>query len=157
MSKELIERFVADADVIGRLTRGLSPEELRSFPVAGTWSLQQLCAHLLDSDLIAVHRMKRIIAEDAPLLISYDETAFVAALHYQDLSITTIAELFRLNRLHMAEILEKLPDPAFDRHGIHSQRGRITLRENLEVYVHHVAHHLKFAREKRARLGKPLE
>ncbi len=156
MAQDLVARFVADSHVLTRITAGLSRDELLSFPVPGTWSLQQLVVHLLDSDLIAVHRMKRIIAEEMPLLISYDETAFAARLHYHDLSTPTVCELFRLNREHMGEILGKLPAMAFDRQGVHNQRGRVSLREMLELYIHHVDHHLTFAKEKRQRLGKPM-
>ena len=156
MSSQLARRFVQDAGVILDISRGLSDSELNAFPVAGTWSLRQLCAHLLDSDLIAVHRMKRMIAEDLPLLISYDESAFVSRLPYQELSISTIADLFRLNRLHMGEILERQDEAAWERQGVHNQRGKVSLREMVELYVHHVEHHLKFAREKRRVLGKPM-
>ncbi|MCC6425556.1 MAG: DinB family protein [Phycisphaerales bacterium] len=156
MSQDLIARFTADADILHKLTAGLTREQLTAFPVPGTWSMQQLVVHLLDSDLIAVHRMKRIIAEEAPLLISYDETAFAARLHYHGLDTLTVCELFRLNRLHMGEILRNLPALAFDRHGIHNQRGKVTLREMLELYVHHVDHHLPFAEAKRKKLGAPL-
>ncbi len=156
MSQQLVAKFVADADTLHAIVRGLTREQLVSFPVPGTWSLQQLVAHVLDSDLIAVHRMKRIIAEELPLLISYDETAFALRLNYQELDTVTVCDLFRLNRVHMGEILRHLPDATFERCGVHNQRGKVSLREMLEMYVHHVEHHLKFAREKRTRLGKPM-
>ena len=37
-----------------------------AFPVPGKWSVQQLVMHMLDSDLVAGERMKRIIAEPRP-------------------------------------------------------------------------------------------
>jgi hypothetical protein len=49
---------------------------MRAFPVPGTWSIQQIVLHMMDSDLIASDRMKRVIAEDRPTLIGYNETAF---------------------------------------------------------------------------------
>ena len=42
--------------------RGLTAQELNSFPVPGTWSVQQVIFHLMDSDLICSDRMKRVIA-----------------------------------------------------------------------------------------------
>ncbi|MCG3124214.1 MAG: hypothetical protein GIKADHBN_02666 [Phycisphaerales bacterium] len=154
MKHDSITRFIGGADIVSKITAGLTRDELTAFPVPGSWSLQQLCVHLLDSDLIAVHRMKRIVAEEAPLLISYDETAFASGLFYHDLDIGRVAELFRLNRLHMGEILQRLPPDAFNRFGIHNQRGKVTLREMVDLYVHHVEHHLKFANEKLAKLGR---
>ena len=100
-----IEKFIADAGILRRLVEPLSSKEMLAKPVAGTWSLQTLVEHVLDSDLIATHRMKRIIAEDRPLLISYDETAFAASLGYERLDAKLAAELFDLNRRQMGEIL----------------------------------------------------
>lgn len=155
MIADLIAAFRLRSDTIHALTRGLAPHELVAFPIPGTWSLQQLSVHLLDSDLAASHRMKRIIAEETPLLIAYDETAFARSLFYHDMNIATVAELFRLNRLHLAELLEKLPAAAFDRCGVHNQRGKVTLREMVQIYIDHVDHHLTFANAKLAALGRP--
>jgi hypothetical protein len=151
---ELVERFAAGAGVLGTAIEGLSAAEINARPVPGKWSLRQLVLHVLDSDLIATHRMKRIIAEDTPLLISDDETPFAEKLYGERLDVPLACELFRLNRLQMAEILRETPEPAFARTGVHSQRGKVTLREQVELYIGHLDHHMKFAREKRAALGK---
>jgi hypothetical protein len=38
----------------------------------------------MDSDLIATDRIKRMIAEDNPQLIGYDENKFVQSLFYEE-------------------------------------------------------------------------
>lgn len=114
--------------------------------------MRQLVIHMLDSDLAAGHRMKRIAAEHMPLLIAYDETAFANTL-YQSLDVVLVCDLFRLNRLHTGEVLRSLPDAAFQRSGIHNQRGRLTLAEMVALYVHHMDHHAPFASAKRTALG----
>jgi len=151
-----IDRFAAGATVPGAWIRGLSAADLTAFPVPGTWSIQQLVHHVLDSDLIAVHRMKRIIAEERPLLIGYDETLFAKKLGYEGMDVAAACECFRLNRELMVQILRRLPEAAFDRFGIHNERGKVTLREMVDMYVGHLTHHEKFLEEKRAKLGKPL-
>jgi uncharacterized damage-inducible protein DinB len=156
MSTAAIAQFRERGDIIHRLTRGLTDADLVAFPVAGTWSLKQLCVHLLDSDIAATHRMKRIIAEETPLLIAYDETAFARSLFYHEMDMGIVAELFRHNRLHMSEVLERLPSEAFARCGVHNQRGKVTLLQMVEMYVQHVDHHLVFARAKLAALGKQI-
>ena len=60
--------------------KGLGREDLTAFPVPGTWSIQQIVIHLMDSDLIGTDRMKRIIAEENPTLVGYDQDKFVASL-----------------------------------------------------------------------------
>jgi hypothetical protein len=156
MDRTLIERFLADATVPAEAIRGLTTQELNAFPVPGTWSIQQVVLHLMDSDLIASDRMKRVIAEEAPSLLGYDETAFSKHLFYETLDPQLACEIFRLNRQMTGAILRKLPDATFARAGMHSERGRETLEELVKIYVDHVPHHLKFVKEKRKALGKPM-
>lgn len=151
-----IDAFVAAASVPARLMEGLSPADLNAQPVPGKWSLRTLIIHLWDSDAIATHRMKRIIAEDRPLLMAYDEDAFVARLGYEQQDLGLVAELFRLNREHTGQILRSVSAADFARAGVHNQRGLITLADTIGLYVHHVEHHLVFARAKLQALGKPV-
>jgi hypothetical protein len=107
----------------------------------------------MDSDLIASDRMKRIIAEDNPTLIGFDETAFSERLFYDQLDTAMACEVFRQNRLLTATILRNLPAEAFSRHGTHNERGSVTLADLLQTYVDHLDHHMKFVRHKRRLLG----
>lgn len=156
MDRQLIDRFEADADVPARAIEGLSKSELLAHPVPGTWSIQQLIVHLMDSHVTCFCRMRKIIAEDSPLLTAYDENAFVRSLHYEDTNAGTAAEIFRLTQRLMATMLRRLPDAAFDRIGIHTERGKVTLGELVPDYIRHLEHHMKFLREKRKALNKPL-
>ena len=61
-----------------------SNDDLLAYPVPGSWSIQEIVIHLVDSDLILADRMKRIIAEDNPTLIGFDETQFTRNLHYNE-------------------------------------------------------------------------
>jgi uncharacterized damage-inducible protein DinB len=154
MDRQLIERYVAEAGEIGKSITGLAPEDLLAFPVPGTWSIQQIVLHIVDSDLVLADRIKRVIAEDKPLLMGFDETKFAARLCY-DLQDSTLAcEVFAKNRQLLASVLRHLPDAAFERAGIHSERGKVTLADILLNAVNHLQHHLKFVREKRKLLGK---
>ena len=56
----------------------------------------------------------------------------------------------------MSDVLRQLPDATFRRTGIHTETGKVVLEDMLRGYVEHVDHHMKFLREKRNALGKPL-
>lgn len=154
MDRTLIERYAAGADVPARGIAGLTPGELTSFPVPGTWSIQQVIMHLMDSDLIAGDRMKRIIAEDNPLILGYNETKFAERLMYHRMDPVAACDLFARNRRMVASLLRELPDEAFDRTGVHSERGKITLAQLVQTYAEHLEHHMKFVDAKRRALGK---
>lgn len=156
MDRTVIDRYLADAEKLKDAIAGLSFKELNAFPIPGTWSIQQIILHLMDSDLIGSDRMKRVIAEDNPGLQGYDESAFAKRLFYDQQDIERACEIFRLNRLQTADLLRRLPDETFQRTGVHSERGVESLAELVTIYVNHVELHMEHLRKKRELLGKPI-
>jgi DinB superfamily len=156
VDRTLIDRYEADADLPGRAVAGLTRDDLLAHPIPGTWSVQEVILHLMDSDLVGSDRMKRVIAEPNPTLLAYDENLWVKHLGYDRADTATACEVFRLNRNMTAAILRRLPDAAFERTGNHTERGIESLARLVDGYVDHLHHHLKFVREKRAKLGKPM-
>lgn len=156
MDRSLIEAYAAGASRPAETIRGLDAAELDACPIPGTWSIRQIIAHLMDSDLIASERMKRVIAMDSPTILAYDEAAFAKRLGYDAIDVELACKVFELNRRLTADLLRSLPDSAFARRGHHSESGLLTLQELLEIYTGHLDHHLGFAQRKRALLGKPI-
>jgi uncharacterized damage-inducible protein DinB len=154
--KQLIDRYEADGPRLAQAIAGLSREQLNAFPVPGTWSIQQIVLHMMDSDLIGSDRMKRIAAEERPTLIGYNETAFAGNLFYDQLDPRLACEIFEKNRRLTADILRRLPEKAFQRKGDHNERGEVSLLDLLETYFDHLDHHLKFLNDKRRLLGAAL-
>ena len=154
--RTLIEKYEAGGEQLALAIRGLTRDDLLAMPIPGKWSTQQVVIHLMDSDLVGTDRMKRVIAEDNPTLIGYDESKFVMNLYYEEQSAEDAVKIFDLNRKMFATILRKLPDSAFDRSGMHNERGKVTLGDQLKGYVNHLEHHLKFIHEKRAAMGKEM-
>jgi len=154
MNLSIIEQYAHGADSLAAGITGLSTADFLATPVPGTWSIQQIVLHLMDSDLIASDRMKRMIAEENPTIIGYDETAFSQKLFYNRLDPHMAADIFKKNRLLTAVILRNLPDEAFNRTGTHSERGKMLLGDMVSMYVQHLEHHMKFLRHKRQLLGK---
>jgi len=152
MISDAIERYAAGADAPARAIQGLTPEQMHARPGPGDWSIHEVVVHLMDSDLIASDRMKRVAAMDRPLIIGYDESAFIRSLHPGRVDAAAAAELFRLNRIMTAGILRSLPEEAFARWGVHNERGKVTLLDLVTGYAEHLDHHLRFIAEKRKRL-----
>ena len=129
MDRGIIERYASGAGTLATAVAGLSREQMTALPVPGTWSIQQIVFHLMESDLISTDRMKRIIAMDNPLLIGYDEAAFGKRLLHEQLDARVACDIFEKNRMLTAELLRCLPDEAFARAGVHNERGKVTLEE----------------------------
>lgn len=154
MDRSIIERYAAGALAPAKAMEGMTREQLLATPVPGKWSTQQVIIHLMDSDLVGAERMKRVIATQRPLLLGYDETAFAQSLFYDRLDAALACDIFAKNRELVAVILRALPDEAFKRTGVHSERGLETLEELVVGYCAHLEHHLKFIEEKRRALRR---
>ncbi len=120
---DLIDGYLAGPCDLRRLVTGMNREQLQARPVPGKWSTLEVVCHLVDSEQAWVHRMKRVIAEDRPLLIGYDEARFAAALGYQGRGLEEELALLEGMRKQMAGILRGLPEGALARTGVHSERG----------------------------------
>lgn len=153
----LIDRYAAGGSLLVYAAGDLTPEQERARPGPGAWSIAELVAHLVDSDLVAANRMKWVIAEDEPPLLNMEETAWVRSLRSHDLPVEEAINLFAANRHWTTRILRGTPEADFARAGHHSQRGRMTLAEILSTYVNHLDHHLRFLYAKRANLGVSLQ
>jgi hypothetical protein len=156
MENELIEQYSQGGEKLRFAVRGLTEEDLKSFPVPGTWSIQQIVIHLMDSELISTDRMKRIIAEENPTLLGYDETKFSKNLYYHEQSAADAVTMIDLNRRMFTNVLLMLPEAALKRTGVHSERGNQTLGGYLQGVVDHLNHHLKFIYSKREKMGKMM-
>src|SRR6516225_1954884 len=80
----LIAGYLAGPSQLRRAVTDLSRQQLQARPVPGKWSTLEVVCHLVDSEQAWCHRMKRVIAEEKPLLIGYDESRFTAALLYHE-------------------------------------------------------------------------
>ena len=154
MDRSLIETYSRGGEKLRAAIDGLSASQLMAVPIPGKWSVQQVVMHLHDSDLTGMDRMKRIIAMEKPLLPGYDETAFAKLLHYDQQSVADAVTILDLSFKNFARVLRKLPDEAFSREGIHTERGLLKLGDLLEHMIHHLDHHLKFIDEKRKALAR---
>ena len=150
MDRSKIELYAAGGAELVRAYWGVSTAHLHAKPADGSWTLHQIAIHMLDSDLIGSDRMKRIACMDNPLLCGYDETAFSKLPGSEQINPFAACELFQKNRQMTATIFRALPDSAFQRTGIHTESGKVSLGEMIEKYIHHLDHHLIFIAKKRA-------
>jgi hypothetical protein len=149
----LIERYLAGPELLRQVVVGLSQQQLTSRPVAGKWSTLEVICHIADFEPILADRMKRIIAEDRPALLSADENHFAARLAYHDRDLIQEMRLIEFTRQQMGRILRKLKADDFAREGVHSVRGPLTLAQVLESAANHIPHHVQFIQEKRSAMG----
>jgi uncharacterized damage-inducible protein DinB len=149
----LIEQYVSGAKQLRQAVTGMTREQALARPIAGKWSTLEVVAHLADFDPILADRMKRVIAEENPMLVGADENRFAAALAYQERDLEEELTIIERTRSQLARILRTLPESALQRVGNHTERGPRTLEQLLTTATAHIPHHVKFIQEKRQALG----
>jgi uncharacterized damage-inducible protein DinB len=152
----VIDRYASGGAILAYAVAGLTPEQETAHPGPGDWSIAQLVTHLLDSDLVHADRMKRVIAEDAPVLQAYDETRWIERLGAETMPVEEAVNLLANHRHWMTRILRRCTAADFARAGQHTEVGRVTLAELLATDVNHLDHHLRFLYAKRGKLGVAL-
>ena len=128
---------------IATAVAGLTSAQLQATPTPGAWSIQQILVHLADSEVIGYERIRRVIAEDHPLLQPYDEEAWGSNLHYHQQDPQFVLELFRLLRQASTALLHLLPAEAWERVGLHTENGEMSLYTIFQAYHDHGIAHLQ--------------
>jgi hypothetical protein len=153
----LIDRYAIGPATLEYAVHGLTDEHLRARPGPGGWSVGGLVAHLADADAVIADRIKRTLAEPEPPLLAFDETAWNDRLRMRDSSLDDALRLFRANRKWIEGILRRCDDSDFKRRGVHSERGRVALADQVVGSVTHLDHHLKYLYAKRANLRTAIQ
>jgi hypothetical protein len=148
-----IDDYLAGPEQLRKAVAGMTQEQLVARPIAGKWSTLEVICHLADFEIVGTDRIKRVIAENKPVLFGGDEKVFAARLAYQQRSAEEEILLMELLRKQVARILRTLKPEDFQRLGVHTERGLMTLEELVEGRAGHFRHHLPFIAEKRAALG----
>lgn len=147
-----IDAYESEAGDLRAGIAGLTAEQLNATPASGGWTLQQIVFHMMQSDMIATDRMFRIIAEERPTLVGYDESLAAQRLGFEHLDADLACQLFEGNRRMTAAVLRRQEALAFNRVGLHTERGEVTLAQMVDTYVNHLRGHIKFLLEKRRQL-----
>ena len=140
---ETLERFRRGPELLAMVLTGVYGDETDFALAPGKWSIRQLIAHLADSELVGAQRFRQVIAEDNPPLGAFDQDAWAKNLDYARKQPKQSLESFRRVRAENYELLKSLPESAFERTGVHAERGPLTLRQLLEGYAEHVESHAR--------------
>ena len=120
-----------------KLIRGLSEEQLAARPAPGKWSIKEVVAHLADGEVMIGSRYRLVAAMERPPLVGYDQDAFVENLYLDEVSTKTLLKDFKAARRANMRLLERLPEAAFERVGLHNERGDESLARMLVLYSGH--------------------
>lgn len=77
--EEALDRLSKGPAIIRQAMAGADAKELRWPPAPGKWSVLQVVVHLLDTEMVYGVRIRKILSEDNPPVIAYEQDQWAAA------------------------------------------------------------------------------
>jgi hypothetical protein len=151
--ERLIDDYLAGPQMLRQAVAGMTQDQLDARPIPGKWSTREVICHIADYEPVYADRMKRVIAENEPVISGGNPDAKAARLAYGSRDVEEELALIEVVRKQMARILRALKPEDFQRRGIHDKRGPTTLAELVERITGHIPHHVAFIEEKKKALG----
>ncbi len=125
----------------------LTPERVRDWhtkPTPTRWSKAEVLGHLADS---ALHNLSRLVrgTYETDFTLTYAQNEWVRAQRYQQTSVPTTAEWWRLLNRQLPQVLRHYPTERRLARCDIGQQGPAwaTMEEVAHAYLAHLRHHLR--------------
>jgi hypothetical protein len=133
---------------IAGLIHGVPPEKLAKRAVPDKWSVTEILAHLADSELVYGFRIRLILEGGSPPIQGTDQDAWARFSGYAGQDPQLSLEALRTDRERLLRLLRSLPPASWDLYGVHSERGKETVRRVAEMLAGHDLNHMKQIKER---------
>lgn len=141
--EELIRRYAEGPVQLRAAWESVPPEARQWRPAPDKWSAHEVVVHCADSESNAALRIRYLAAEKEPLILGYDQEHWARALDYHshpaELALATVEAV----RGNTVPLLKRLPEAVWSRAGRHTESGRYTGEDWLNIYAGHVENHAR--------------
>lgn len=141
-SEEPLEILKSTVGRIEAALNGTSPERLQE-KKDGKWSAAEILAHYAEGEIVFGYRIRIVLSSNGVPIQSYDQNVFMQNAKYlvarPDMALALLRNLRRTN----VEFLKSLTPEQWDIYGIHSERGKETIRDIVRLYAGHDLNHLQ--------------
>lgn len=141
--RDAMEVLGATPGVLQALLEGADKARLLRQPANDGWSPGMVLAHLADSEIVYAFRLRQILASSGTPIQGIDQDAWARSLDYASEDPAHSLEDFRVNRTRTVRMLQGLAAGQWECFGVHSERGRETVRRVVELLAGHDLAHLR--------------
>ena len=145
--KKPIEVLASSPRQLARLIQGVTKKKLAKRPAPDKWSVTEILAHLADTELVQGFRLRLILGASGCAIQGFDQDEWARYSDYAKHDPALSIEAYRVTRERTVRLLKSLPRDAWDRYGMHSERGKETVTRVTEMMAGHDLNHLKAIRE----------
>ena len=164
---DLIDRFAIGVQRLDprayELDQPMLDTAFRKDADVGVWPVRMLIGHLADSEIFSTLRLRKTVAEEAPMLEGWDPEGYIDAGLYAlrppeadgdsaQASIGAATATIHTLRSWTRDWLRTLDARAWDRRAMHVERGEYTVKQLLALSTWHLEHHAVFLHRKIDRL-----
>ncbi len=135
-------RYLNNYNEIFHILKNLSNEQINYKPAENKWSVHEIITHLADTEVQSHVRFRTILANKVPYMVYFDEMDWSIILEYTQINSEESLEVIKLMRRVNYNLLSRLKPEDFNKRGIHSTRGELTLKDLVNSYINHVDTHL---------------
>ncbi|HEV7376158.1 MAG TPA: DinB family protein [Pyrinomonadaceae bacterium] len=139
--QELIMQYAAGYDEVAKSLDGFPNGQLTAHPISGKWSACEIVQHLADSEMNSAIRLRRLLAEDRPVIQSYDQEDYATRFKYNERDFAPALEAFRGARATSTQLLSRMSDEDWQREGWHPESGLYSTEQWLKIYAAHAHNH----------------
>lgn len=153
----LIDVFERGPERLRKVITGLSDAELKLQVIPGKWSIFEIVIHLAEGEIIGACRFRQALARHPDAFPYYQEAVWAQVMQYQQQSLQFLRDnvaLFGMLRATTADLLKRCTEEDWQKAGTHPMRGRMTMRQLLELYADHSERHISQILERRECMGK---
>lgn len=129
------------SDLEARLT-GVNENVLATRPREGAWSVKEVLGHLGDTEWVYGYRLRMILSHDQPEIAGYDQDLMVSGMAHNQRPVSMLMEELRRLRGLNLDLYLRSRGPAWDRYGLHSERGEESVDLNVRLLAGHDLRHV---------------
>ena len=141
--KNAMDVLAATPRQVERLIKGLTRKRLGKRPSPEKWSVTEILAHLADVEIVQGFRIRLILGASGISIQGFDQDVWARYSDYATHDPALSLESCRVNRQRTLRLLKSLPKEMWDNFGVHSERGKETVRRMAEMMAGHDINHLR--------------
>jgi hypothetical protein len=141
--KNPLQVQAATAKKLERLIKGVPASKLRKRPAPGKWSVNEILAHLSETEIVGGFRMRLILGAPGTPIVAFDQDAWVISGHYEKRDARQSLEQFRVLREGNLRLLKSLTPEQWKHYGMHSERGQETIERIAGMFAGHDLNHIE--------------
>jgi hypothetical protein len=129
--------------ILANLIDGVTESKLKQRPAPAKWSVNEIIAHLAEDELSSTWRYRQMLQYDTPTLPGFDQDLWATVGEYHAWKPEEALAMFRLLREANLRMFAHLTPEQWQRDGIHTERGKTTVRELCRHMAAHDINHFE--------------